>query len=310
MKRINTFDITIQGHKEYEDNIIKTYPKQYVSLFVKKKSNGYEDVFVDSIYGILGELYSNDGYQLIPFLKDTTKYHIEAFIKKIYPKDRIYEAIILIVNVYEKDINFIAPQYKFLGNYISNYDKYDFGYMMTDDDEIKCSISKPNQEVVDDIDDYDNAKLVINGDIVDIYHFSELVGNLSKKVSEKIISYLQDENRDVKALFRISESRTTYEKRARLEVEIKEKKYLEHSKYLENKSLLIDGVQVVRKVRKDNMIYFHPVEDKDLNNPNLENDIAQKENDFKDKSPNNGSVAGCIVIIIGFILLFCLFKCL
>ncbi|MDD1549311.1 hypothetical protein MPN29_02415 [Riemerella anatipestifer] len=269
MKKIDSFDIVIGGYKEHKDTIIKTYPKQYVCLKKVTSPNGYVDIEVNSIYGKIGYIYSDNSKEILPYLKDD-QYYIESFIKKTYPKDRIYEAVVLVVNVYMKSPNFTEPKHEFLGNFVSNYDKYDYGYMMTDDDEIKCSISKQNQEIVDNIEDYDNAKLVVNNDIIDVYFFSDLVGHISKKTSERIIPYLKDENKDVMSIFRISESNTTFEKKARLEIEIKEKKYLEHSKYIQDKSLLINGVQVVRKERKGNRINFYAVE-------NIDSDIVDEE---------------------------------
>ena len=303
MKKVKSLDVTIKGYKEYNDNIIKTYPKQFVSLIIKEKDNGHEDVFVESIYGVLGELFSEDGREIIPFLKEPQKYYIDAFIKKSYCKEIIYEALVLVINVYEKEEGFVEPKKEFLGNYVSNYNKYTWWTIIDGECEIKCSISNQNPDVVEEIEDGDNAKLVINGDVVDVYFFSYLVGSISKKSSEEIISYLKNENVDVIPNFRISESRDTYQKRARLLIYLKEKKYLEHSKYIRNKSLLIDGVQVVRKVREGNYFNFYPVDDKDLDNPNLEAEIAKQE--------AKAAQRGCIIItiIVAVILIFFLIKC-
>ena len=303
MKKVKSLDVTIKGYKEYNDNIIKTYPKQFVSLIIKEKDNGHEDVFVESIYGVLGELFSEDGREIIPFLKEPQKYYIDAFIKKSYCKEIIYEALVLVINVYEKEEDFVEPKKEFLGNYVSNYNKYTWWTIIDGECEIKCSISNQNPDVVEEIEDGDNAKLVINGDVVDVYFFSYLVGSVSKKSSEEIISYLKNENVDVIPNFRISESRDTYQKRARLLIDLKEKKYLEHSKYIRNKSLLIEGVQVIRKVREGNYFNFYPVDDKDLDNPNLETEIAKQE--------AKAAQRGCIImtIIAAVILLFFLIKC-
>lgn len=303
MKKVKSLDVTIKGYEEYKDNIIKTYPKQFVSLIIKEKDNGHEDVFVESIYGVLGELFSEDGREIIPFLKEPQKYYIDAFIKKSYCKEIIYEALVLVINVYEKEEGFVEPKKDFLGNYVSNYDKYTWWTIIDGECEIKCSISNQNPDIVEEIEDYDNAKLVINGDVVDVYFFSYLVGSISKKSSEEIISYLKNENVDVIPNFRISESRDTYQKRARLLIDLKEKKYLEHSKYIRNKSLLIEGVQVIRKVREGNYFNFYPVDDKDLDNPNLETEIAKQEA----KAARRGCVIISLIIVV-FILLFYLNK--
>ncbi len=303
MKKVKSLDVTIKGYKEYNDNIIKTYPKQFVSLIIKEKDNGHEDVFVESIYGVLGELFSEDGREIIPFLKEPQKYYIDAFIKKSYCKEIIYEALILVINVYEKEKGFVEPKKEFLGNYVSNYDKYTWWTIIDGECEIKCSISNQNPDIVEEIEDYDNAKLVINGDVVDVYFFSYLVGSISKKSSEEIISYLKNENIDVTPNFRISESRDTYQKRARLLIDLEEKKYLELSEYIKDKSLLIDGVQVVRKVRQGNYIRYFSVDDKDLDNPNLEAEIAKQE----EKESRRGCFIISLVIVV-FILLFYLNK--
>lgn len=200
-------------------------------------------------------------------------------------------------------MGFVEPKKEFLGNYVSNYDKYTWWTIIDGESEIKCSISNQNPDIVEEIEDYDNAKLVINGDVVDVYFFSYLVGSISKKSSEEIISYLKNENVDVIPNFRISENRNTYQKRARLLIDLKEKKYLEHSKYIKDKSLLIDGVQVVRKVRQGNYIHYFSVDDKDLDNPNLEAEIAKQE--------EKESRRGCIImsIIFAVVLIFFLIKC-
>lgn len=86
MKKVKSLDVTIkgyEGYEEYKDNIIKTYPKQFVSLIIKEKDNGHEDVFVESVYGLLGELFSENGEEIIPFLREPQKYYIDAYIKEI-----------------------------------------------------------------------------------------------------------------------------------------------------------------------------------------------------------------------------------
>ena len=188
MKKVKSLDVTIKGYEEYKDNIIKTYPKQFVSLIIKEKDNGHEDVFVESVYGLLGELFSENGEEIIPFLREPQKYYIDAYIKKSYRKERIYEALVLVINIYEKEVGFVEPKKEFLGNYVSNYDKYTWWTIIDGESEIKCSISNQNPDIVEEIEDYNNAKLVINGDVVDVYFFSSLVGSISKKSSEEIIS--------------------------------------------------------------------------------------------------------------------------
>lgn len=317
MKKVKSLDVTIKGYEEYKDNIIKTYPKQFVSLIIKEKDNGHEDVFVESVYGLLGELFSENSEEIIPFLKEPQKYYIDAFIKKSYCKEIIYEALVLVINVYEKEEGFVEPKKEFLGNYVSNYNKYTWWTIIDGECEIKCSISNQNPDIVEEIEDGDNAKLVINGDAVDVYFFSYLVGSISKKSSEEIISYLKNENVDVIPNFRISESRDTYQKRARLLIYLKEKKYLELSEYIKDKSLLINGVQVVRKVRQGDYIHYFPVDDEELNNPNLEAELAEIEKKRKERAEKmrikkeKESRRGCIImsIIFAVVLIFFLIKC-
>ena len=158
---------------------------------------------------------------------------------------------------------------------------------------------------------------MINGDVVDVYFFSSLVGSISKKSSEEIISYLKNENIDVIPNFRISESRDTYQRKARLLIDLKEKKYLELSEYIKDKSLLIDGVQVVRKVRQGDYIHYFPVDNEELNNPNLEAELAEIERKRKERAEKmrikkeKESRRGCIImsIIFAIVLIFFLIKC-
>lgn len=317
MKKVKSLDVTIKGYEEYKDNIIKTYPKQFVSLIIKEKDNGHKDVFVECVYGLLGELFSENGEEIIPFLREPQKYYIDAYIKKSYRKERIYEALVLVINVYEKEVGFVEPKKEFLGNYVSNYDKYTWWTIIDGESEIKCSISNQNPDIVEEIEDYNNAKLVINGDVVDVYFFSSLVGSISKKSSEEIISYLKNENIDVIPNFRISESRDTYQRKARLLIDLKEKKYIELSEYIKDKSLLIDGVQVVRKVRQGDYIHYFPVDDEELNNPNLEAELAEIEKKRKERAEKmrikkeKESRRGCIImsIIFAVVLIFFLIKC-
>lgn len=257
MKSIETLDIIVGNTEPYHDAIIKTYPEQQVFLVLKKD----DGIYVESIYGCLGKLLPEDEAEIIDYLKNSEQYFIDAHIKKTYCKDKIYEGVVLLIQIYEKGQNFVVPRYDFVGNYISNYTEYDF----TSIDEIKCAVKNQNSKIAQNIIDYDNAKLVIAHQEVKVYFYSSLVGNLSKKKSEKIIPYLKDEHIDVIAHFEVREDSDEEEIMLNVIVEIKRKAYLEHSKYLKNKPLLIDGVDVVRKVRKENFIHYYKVENEDLN---------------------------------------------
>lgn len=241
MRRIGNYDISLMGHKIYKENIIKTYPQQYVSLIPIKNNNGYEDIFVDTIYGKIGQLYAEDSSQIISYVKNQERYYIEAYIKKTYLKDILYEGVVLIINIYEKDAHFVVPEHPFLGNYVVDYPKYFWGLIPGEDSEYKLSIADPDESIVDKIDDMDSAKLVINNDVVDVYHYTNRVGHLHPKASEKIIPYLQDGERDVVAEFIIREERGTQYKIARLEILIKEKKKLKGASSTENKAPAISA---------------------------------------------------------------------
>ncbi|EKB60378.1 hypothetical protein [Bergeyella zoohelcum] len=307
MKPIETLDIIVGNTNSYHDAIIKTYPKQQVFLALKED----DGIYVESIYGCLGKLFPEDETEIIDYLKNSEQYFIDAHIKKTYCKDKIYEGVVLLIQIYEKGQNFVVPRYDFVGNYISNYTEYDF----TSIDEIKCAVKNQNSKITQDIIDYDNAKLIIAHQEVKVYFYSSLVGNLSKKKSEKIIPYLKDEHIDVIAHFEVREDSDEEEIMLNVIVEITRKAYLEYNKCLKNKSLLIDGVDVVRKVRKENFIHYYKVEDKDLNclpeeietfKANKAEEIKKPTDSDKEETPKNSlqtnlGCYGSIIISIFFL---------
>lgn len=265
MRSIKTLDITISGHKDYKDNIIKTYHTQPVTLTIKKeKEEGEKRIFVESIFGILGFLHDKDTAELLPFLEKEEEYYVDAVIKKSYLKDRIYEALVLLVNVYEKSAEFVPPEHLFNGNYVSNYGKYDFRHIMDDDYEIKCTISDADTDVMLNIDDYDDAKLFINEGVLEVYHFSLKVGTVRGAYAQKIMDYMKDEHIDLITNFLVIENPRTGIPNVRLEVTIKEKKYLDVRHYVGDKSLLIDGVTVVKKITIGNEIHSIPMSEEEL----------------------------------------------
>lgn len=194
MKKVSFFDFTIKNSKEHQIAINNLYPGQSLDLRIEVKSNGYEDLFIYSNFGCVGELFSEDGNDVIPYVKDSGKYYIETKVKKFYKKNSNL-SFVVIITVFEKEENFIEPIYPFLGDYYTDSDKYVFGAVMEEDFPKKYTVSNVNNfiNVLKNLDDYDSCKLVRNGDIVDVYsELGDKFGNLSKQTSSLIIKYLEN----------------------------------------------------------------------------------------------------------------------
>lgn len=234
-------DVTLKGYDKYQTFIEKLYPGQPLYLEHSVNSNGYDEVFVKSNLGIIGELFSEDVEELLPYLKDPDKFYIKTSLKKHYIKERIKLAVVVIIEVFKKDKDFVAPVPVFLGDYITNYDKYIFGFSIEEDCEITCSLTKLNKEELEDLDEYELLFLKISNDIVEVYKVGAIkIGELNKENSSKIINYLRNEDYSVEArIKKVSESRCT------IDIIIQRKFYVMKTNYLKDKSLLIEGVEVI-----------------------------------------------------------------
>lgn len=298
-------DVTLKGYDKYQTFIEKLYPGQPLYLELSVNSNGYDEILVKSNLGIIGELFSEDGEELLPYLKDPDKFYIKTSLKKHYIKESIKLAVVVIIEVFRKDKDFVAPVPVFLGDYITNYDKYIFGFSIEEDCEITCSLTKLNKEELEDLDEYELVFLKISNEIVEVYKVGAIkIGELNKENSSKIINYLRNEDYSVEArIKKVSESRCT------IDIIIQRKFYVMKTNYLKDKSLLIEGVEVIGDDGKSLLEY-----EKELilsDGYTLEEDIRIREENEKkwierrkkkeeqDKKLAPFSSAGCLSGLIG-----------
>ena len=306
-------DVTLKGYDKYQTFIEKLYPGQPLYLEHSVNSNGYDQILVKSNLGIIGELFSEDGEVLLPYLKDPDKFYIRTSLKKHYIKESIKLAVVVIIEVFKKNKDFVAPVPVFLGDYITNYDKYIFGFSIEEDCEITCSLTKLNKEGLEDLDEYELLFLKISNQIVEVYKVGAIkIGELNKENSSKIINYLRKEDYAVEArIKKVSESRCT------INIFLTKKKYIMKTNYLKDKSLLIEGVEVIGDDGKTLLD-----EEKELilsDGYTLEEDIRIREEKEKErierrkkkeeqdeKSATFGSV-GCLLGVIGIVGLLFMF---
>lgn len=298
-------DVTLKGYDKYQTFIEKLYPGQPLYLEHSVNSNGYDEILVKSNLGIIGELFSEDGEVLLPYLKEPDKFYIRTSLKKHYIKESIKLAVVVIIEVFKKDKDFVAPVPVFLGDYITNYDKYIFGFSIEEDCEITCSLTKLNKEELEDLDEYELLFLKISNEIVEVYKVGAIkIGELNKENSSKIINYLRNEDYSVEArIKKVSESRCT------INIFLTKKKYIMKTNYLKDKSLLIEGVEVIGDDGKSLLEY-----EKELilsDGYTLEEDIRIREENEKkwierrkkkeeqDKKLAPFSSAGCLSGLIG-----------
>ena len=298
-------DVTLKGYDKYQTFIEKLYPDQPLYLELSVNSNGYDEILVKSNLGIIGELFSEDGEVLLPYLKEPDKFYIRTSLKKHYIKESIKLAVVVIIEVFKKNKDFVAPVPVFLGDYITNYDKYIFGFPIGEDSEITCSLTKLNKEGLEDLDEYELVFLKISNEIVEVYKVGAIkIGELNKENSSKIINYLRNEDYAVEArIKKVSESR------CRIEIFLTKKKYIMKTNYLKDKSLLIEGVEVIGDDGKSLLEY-----EKELilsDGYTLEEDIRIREENEKkwierrkkkeeqDKKLAPFSSAGCLSGLIG-----------
>jgi len=308
-------DVTLKGYDKYQTFIEKLYPGQPLYLELSVNSNGYDEILVKSNLGIIGELFSEDAEVLLPYLKDPDKFYIKTSLKKHYIKERIKLAVVVIIEVFKKNKDFVAPDPVFLGDYITNYDKYIFWSLVGEDQdpEITCFLTKLNKEGLEDLDEYELVFLKISNEIVEVYKVGAIkIGELNKENSSKIINYLRNEDYAVEArIKKVSESRCT------INIFLTKKKYIMKTNYLKDKSLLIEGVEVIGDDGKTLLD-----EEKELilsDGYTLEEDIRIREEKEKErierrkkkeeqdeKSATFGSV-GCLLGVIGIVGLLFMF---
>ena len=315
MNRETILDVTLKGYDKYQTLIGKLYPGQPLYLEHSVNSNGYDEVFVKSNLGIIGELFSEDVEELLPYLKEPDSFYIKTTLKKHYIKERIKLAVVVIIEVFKKNEDFVAPDPAFAGDHITNYDKYVFDAILGEDSEFTCSLTQLNNEGLNDLDEYDLVFLKISNDIVEVYKVGAIkIGELNKVNSSKVIKYLRDENIDVEARIKSID-----EYRCRLEIYIRKKRYIMKTNYLKDKSLLIEGVEVIEDNGKSLLD-----EEKELilsDGYTLEEDIRireekkkerierRKKKEERDKKLAPFGAVGTLLLIIGMMgLLFLFFR--
>ncbi len=224
MRKIDTFDIALANFNYYQDNIKSLYPGEYLSL--KKDANS---LFVESYVGCVGKVFPDDAEEIIPYYEKQDKYYIEVFAKKFYTKQQIKLAVVVIVNVYEKDTNFVEPVREFLGDYTSEPKLWIFGEVMEDYSPKRMSVTKTEkyQDAIEELDEYDDIKFVIAGNRIDVFSpYGRKIGELSKKMSEFYIPLMRDPDKFLTVdLTSINENEEGICK-CRVEVSVHEKRIL------------------------------------------------------------------------------------
>lgn len=227
MKKIHSFDFSVKNYDFYQDNIKNLYPGEHLTLSTLKKDNGYTDVEVKAYFGSVGFLFGEDGNEILKYIENPTMYYIDTYVKKFLIKDAIKLALVVIIDVYEKDENFVEPKYEFLGDYHTDSKKYIWGEIMDEISPMKCSVSGINNfpHIAEELGEWEDCKLVINGDVLDVYsEQGSKFGNLSKQASQKLIPYLK--NPDNFLTVNISSIRQNDDDKwsCRLEISIHEKR--------------------------------------------------------------------------------------
>lgn len=245
MERVASFDVSLKDYDKHQIIIEKLYPGQYLDLEIITKPNGFEEVQVKSNLGVIGELFSEDGFKLVEYLKDTKQYYIETSFKKHYIKEGIKLVVVVIIEVFKKDEKFTQSNYPFLGNYITNFDKYVFGGFLGEDTNFFCTVT----DLADDVqwlDEYALMLLRIQSNVVEVFRIGSIkIGELSKKTSARIIPYMQNGDYDVEARVKSFKEKDDGDYSCRLEIFINKKKYLKKSIYLTDRSLLIEGIELI-----------------------------------------------------------------
>ena len=94
---------------------------------------------------------------------------------------------------------------------------------------------------LEELNEYDPLFLKIYNDIVEVYRVGRIkTGELNKKASSKIINYLQNQDYSVEA-----HVKKATEQSCSVEFLIQKKRYINKRTYLKDKSLLIEGVEVI-----------------------------------------------------------------
>lgn len=123
MKKIHSISCGIAKYKFHQREISKLGIGSEVSLRIKKKENGYKDIFVYNEDKEIGELFYEESTQLLPFVSDDKKFRVETIVKKLLPKEEDMVSVIVDVKIYcDEEVN--------VEEYIDNF----YGYGGTEEE--------------------------------------------------------------------------------------------------------------------------------------------------------------------------------
>ncbi len=190
MKKIKHFESTLFNYGMYQKCIKALYPGEHLSI----QENDYKGLVVFSIRGRVGTFFKDDCDEIYPFFKEPDKYYIDCYLKHFRSKNKIKVEIDVVVEIFEKDADFVEPQYEYLGDYATELKQWEWY-------EIDNGLSPKTLTVntldfesdLTDLEGYNNLKLVINDNVADVYSvLGEKIGSLSKEMSETYIPYMKD----------------------------------------------------------------------------------------------------------------------
>lgn len=221
---VESFDITLNKYQMNQDNIKSLYAGEHLSL----AKNDRGAINVSSYLGNVGELWEDDADEVFPYLNHPEKYYINTYVKKFYTKESIKLALVIIIDVYEKDQNFVEPEFEFLGDYVSEPKKWVWGMIMDDFNSQKISVTKSSlyQKEISRLEEWDSIKFIINDNTIDVHSpYGKKIGELSKKMSSLYIPYMR--NPDNFLDINVSKVRLTEsnELKCRLEVTVYKKEH-------------------------------------------------------------------------------------
>lgn len=190
MKKIKRLERTLSNYGMYQKCIKALYPGEHLLI----RENDYKGLIVFSIRGRVGAFFKDDADEIYPFFKEPEKYYIDCYLQHSRSKNKIKVEIDVVVEIFEKDANFVEPQYEYLGDYATELKQWEW-YEIDNGLSPKTLVvnSSDFESELNSLDGYKDLKLVINGNIADVYSvLGEKIGSLSKEMSETYIPYLKD----------------------------------------------------------------------------------------------------------------------
>lgn len=140
MKKIHSISCGIAKYKFHQREISKLGIGSEVSLRIKKKENGYKDIFVYNEDKEIGELFYEESTQLLPFVSDDKKFRVETIVKKLLPKEEDMISVIVDVKIYcDEEID--------ADDYIDNFYGYSGTEEEQEDEEISITIDENRKKI-------------------------------------------------------------------------------------------------------------------------------------------------------------------